>query len=482
MTRQTGFDITAASEVMATLALTTSLADLRQRLGRIVVGYTPDGTPVTAEQLDAAGSMAVILRDAIKPNLLQTLENTPVLVHTGPFGNIATGNSSVVADLIGIHTGDFLVTEAGFGADMGAERFFNIKCRNSGLRPGRRGGRRHGPGAEGALGQVQDRRRAARCRDDLLAENPDDVLAGADNLRKQIENVRLHGVPPVGRDQRVPDRPPQRARRDPRRSPTRWAPGRAVCTHFADGGRGAAELAEAVAEAADEPDEFRFLYPDEASLRQKIETVAPRVYGAAGVTYSAQAVQAARHLRAERVRPAPGLHRQDAPVDLVRPGAQGGADRLDAAGPGGPRLGRRRVRVPDLRRDAHDAGPVGQPGRGAHRHRRRRRDRGPVVTTGLRLPDGQAPPGRPRLILPGLPPADPRLESYRVHPGAVTAVELAAGDEITIIDAEGRQRGELTVLARGGEDFGELGTSADARGDGAAGHGGPAPSRRRRHR
>jgi len=133
--RQTGFDITAASEVMATLALCSSLADLRQRLGRIVVGYTPDGTPVTAEQLHGAGSMAVLLRDAVKPNLLQTLENTPVLVHTGPFGNIATGNSSVIADLIGIHTGDFLVTEAGFGADMGAERFFNIKCRASGLRP-----------------------------------------------------------------------------------------------------------------------------------------------------------------------------------------------------------------------------------------------------------------------------------------------------------------------------------------------------------
>src|SRR6476661_2489154 len=133
--RQTGFDITAASEVMATLGLSTSLQDLRARLGRIVVGYTSAGDPVTAEQLSAAGSMAVILRDAIKPNLLQTLENTPVLVHTGPFGNIATGNSSVVADLIGIHAGDYLITEAGFGADMGAERFFNIKCRASGLTP-----------------------------------------------------------------------------------------------------------------------------------------------------------------------------------------------------------------------------------------------------------------------------------------------------------------------------------------------------------
>ncbi len=133
--RQTGFDITAASEVMAILALATSLEDLRARLGRIVVGYTKTGEPVTAEQLHGAGSMAVIMRDAIKPNLLQTLENTPVIVHAGPFGNIAHGNSSIVADLIGIHGGDYLITEAGFGADMGAERFFNIKCRASGLVP-----------------------------------------------------------------------------------------------------------------------------------------------------------------------------------------------------------------------------------------------------------------------------------------------------------------------------------------------------------
>src|SRR5579871_2452375 len=133
--RQTGFDITAASEAMAVLALSTSLQDMRARLGRIVVGYTKTGEPVTAEQLKAGGAMTVIMKDAIRPNLLQTLENTPVLVHAGPFGNIAHGNSSVVADLIGIHSGDFLITEAGFGADMGAERFFNIKCRVSGLRP-----------------------------------------------------------------------------------------------------------------------------------------------------------------------------------------------------------------------------------------------------------------------------------------------------------------------------------------------------------
>src|SRR5918998_3359718 len=133
--RETGFDITAASEVMAILALATSLQDLRARLGRIVIGNDTEGNPITAEELKAAGSMAVIMREAIKPNLMQTIENTPALVHAGPFGNIATGNSSVVADLIGIHGGDFLVTEAGFGADMGAERFFNIKCRASGLTP-----------------------------------------------------------------------------------------------------------------------------------------------------------------------------------------------------------------------------------------------------------------------------------------------------------------------------------------------------------
>ena len=287
--RESGFDITAASEVMATLALTTSLADLRQRLGRIVVGYTPDGTPVTAEQLHAAGSMAVILRDAIKPNLLQTLENTPVLVHTGPFGNIATGNSSVVADLIGIHTGDYLVTEAGFGADMGAERFFNIKCRNSGLRPDAavvvatvRALKAH----SGKYKVIAGRPLPA----EMVAENPDDVLAGAANLRKQIENVRLHGIPPVVSISTFPTDYPseQRAIRE---VAAEMGVRSAVSTHFEDGGRGAAELAEAVAEAAAEPSEFRMLYPDSASLREKIETVAARVYGAAGVSYSAQAAK-----------------------------------------------------------------------------------------------------------------------------------------------------------------------------------------------
>jgi formate--tetrahydrofolate ligase len=285
--RQTGFDITAASEVMATLALCSSLADLRQRLGRIVVGYTPDGTPVTAEQLDGAGSMAVLLRDAVKPNLLQTLENTPVLVHTGPFGNIATGNSSVIADLIGIHTGDFLVTEAGFGADMGAERFFNIKCRASGLRP------------DAAVIVVTVRALKAHSGkykivagrplpEPMLAENPADVADGAANLRKQIDNIRLHGVSPVVAINAFPTDHLSEHQAITEIAGSQGARS-AVCTHFADGGAGAAELAEAVAEAAAEPSQFRFLYPDSASLRQKIETLATKVYGADGVDYTPHA-------------------------------------------------------------------------------------------------------------------------------------------------------------------------------------------------
>jgi formate--tetrahydrofolate ligase len=285
--RQTGFDITAASEVMALLALARSIDDMRERLGRIVVGYTATGEPVTAEQLQAAGSMAVILREAIKPNLLQTLENTPVLVHTGPFGNIATGNSSVVADLIGIRCGDFLVTEAGFGADMGAERFFNIKCRISGDSPDAavvvatvRALKAH----SGKFTVVAGRPLAA----DMLAENADDVLAGAANLRKQIENCRLHGVPAVVAINAFPtDHPSEHEaiREIARDSGARSA----VCTHFADGGRGATELAEAVTEAAEKPTRFATLYPDEASLREKIEIIAAKVYGADGVDYSALA-------------------------------------------------------------------------------------------------------------------------------------------------------------------------------------------------
>jgi formate--tetrahydrofolate ligase len=287
--RQTGFDITAASEVMAIFALARSVPEMRRRLGRVVVAYTNDGKPVTADDIGGAGAMAVIMRDALRPNLLQTLENTPVLVHAGPFGNIAHGNSSVVADLIGIHAGDFLITEAGFGADMGAERFFNIKCRASGLTP---------DAAVivctvRALKAHSGRHRVVAGRplpEAMLAENTDEVHEGGANLRKQIENIRLHGVSPVVAINAFPgDHPSEHAAIA--EIAASMGVRSAVCTHFADGGQGATELAYAVAEAADEPSDFRFLYPDSAPLREKIETVARKVYGADGVDYDMSAAR-----------------------------------------------------------------------------------------------------------------------------------------------------------------------------------------------
>jgi formate--tetrahydrofolate ligase len=284
VTRQSGFDITAASEVMAVLALATSLHDLRERLGRIVVGYTTSGEPVVAEQLHAAGSMAVMMRDAIMPNLLQTLEHTPVIVHAGPFGNIATGNSSVIGDLVGIHGGDYLLTEAGFGADMGAERFFNIKCRASGLVPDAavlvatvRALKLHSGKYRVVAGKPLP--------PEMLEENPGDVVAGASNLRKQIENVAVHGVSPVVAINSFPS--DHRSEHDAIRAIAEEVGARvAVCNHFAEGGAGATELAEAVVDACEQPSSFRFLYPLEAPLREKIETIATTIYGAAAVDYS----------------------------------------------------------------------------------------------------------------------------------------------------------------------------------------------------
>lgn len=282
--RQTGFDITAASEAMAVLALSTSLRDMRERLGRIVVGYTKQGDPVTAEQLKAAGAMAVMMKEALKPNLLQTLENTPVIVHAGPFGNIAHGNSSVVGDLIGIHSGDFLVTEAGFGADMGAERFFNIKCRVSGLKPDAA----VMVATVRALKSHSGKYRVVAGRplpEDMLKENPDDVVAGAANLRKQLENVRAHGVEPVVAINSMPSDFPSEHEAI-REVAASMGIKTAVCNHFSEGGRGATELAEAVAEVSSIPNGYAPLYPLTASLKEKIEAIATRIYGADGVDYT----------------------------------------------------------------------------------------------------------------------------------------------------------------------------------------------------
>jgi formate--tetrahydrofolate ligase len=287
--RRSGFDITAASEVMALLALASSFDDLRERLGRIVVGYTTDGDAVTAEQIGAAGAMAVILRDAVKPNLLQTLENTPALIHAGPFGNIATGNSSVIADKIGIHLCDYLITEAGFGADMGAERFFNIKCRVSGMTPDAavlvatvRALKAHSGRYKVVAGKPLPQA--------MLEENPKDVVAGLPNLLKQIENVKVHGVSPVVAINAFPgDFASEHA--VIREAAEAVGARVAVCTHFADGGAGAVELARAVIEACDDPTDFRFLYKDSESLKDKIFAVATSIYGASAVEYSDRAEQ-----------------------------------------------------------------------------------------------------------------------------------------------------------------------------------------------
>lgn len=286
--RETGFDITVASEVMAILALTTSLKDMRKRLGRIVVAMTHDKKPVTAEMLGAAGAMTVLMRDAIRPNLMQTIENTPALVHAGPFANVAHGNSSIIADLIGVKTSDYVLTESGFGADIGAEKFFNIKCRYSGIVPDAcvlvvtvRSLKAHSGKYKIVAGRPLPK--------ELLEKNVADVEAGASNLRKQIENVRLHGVTPVVAINAFDSDHPEEIECIKRIAIESGAMGAAVSRHWAEGGKGAVELAEMVVAAAAEPSEFKFLYDLNTPIKHKIETIATKIYGAADVSYTAKA-------------------------------------------------------------------------------------------------------------------------------------------------------------------------------------------------
>ena len=289
--RETEFVITVASEVMAVLALASDLQDLRARLGRMVLGTTRDGRPITADDLRVAGAMAALLVDAIKPNLLQTLEGGPAFVHCGPFANIAHGNNSVLADRIALATNEIVCTEAGFGADMGAEKFFDIKCRASGLRPDAavvvatiRALKMHGGVGRIVAGKPLDPA--------LLTENVDAVTAGGANLAKQIENVRLFNVPVVVAINSFPTDTPAEVAAVRAVSLAAGAREAVVADHWAKGGEGAENLASAVWAAAEEgaPD-FRFLYPDDASLTAKIEAIATQVYGAEGVDLSAQAAK-----------------------------------------------------------------------------------------------------------------------------------------------------------------------------------------------
>lgn len=286
--RQTQFDITVASEVMAILALTTGLHDLRRRLGRIVVAQTHDGTPVTADDLRAAGAMTVLLKEALKPNLLQTLEGSPALVHCGPFANIAHGSSSVLADLIGLHCADYVVTESGFGADIGFEKFCDIKCRVAGLAPDAvvlvatvRALKAHSGRYTITAGKPLDAR--------LSEENPEDVAAGAANLIAQVRIANLFGRPVVVAINRFPSDFPSEVEVIRQTALAAGAFDVVESFVFAEGGAGGYDLARAVMRACTMPGTFTPLYPLEMSLREKIERLATKVYGAARVEYTPEA-------------------------------------------------------------------------------------------------------------------------------------------------------------------------------------------------
>ncbi len=287
--RETGYDITVASEVMAILALTTSLKDLRERLARMVVGSSYDGKAVTAEDLKCAGSMAVLLKDAIKPNLLQTIEHTPCFVHAGPFANIAHGNSSVLADQIAIKLGDYIVTESGFGADCGAEKFMDIKCRYSGLKPDVvvivatvRALKMHGGVFEFIPGKGVD--------EELMNKpNVEGVKKGCENLEKMIENMKLFGTPVVVAINHFEADTQEEIDAIREKSIAAGAEDAVVSRVWLKGGEGGIELAEAVAKAADKPSDFKFLYPLDWTIKKKIETIATKIYGADGVNYLPEA-------------------------------------------------------------------------------------------------------------------------------------------------------------------------------------------------
>jgi len=288
--RESGFDITVASEVMAILALARDLKDLRERLGRIVVAFTFDKKPVTAEDLKCAGSMAVLLKDAIKPNLIQTLEHTPCFVHAGPFANIAHGNSSIVADLIAIKRAEYLVTESGFGADCGAEKFMDIKCRVSGMKPDAavivttvRALKMHG-----GLGKVVA---GKPLPEELTRENIPCLEKGSENLQKHIENIRIFGIPVVVAINHFTTDTEKEIETIRKIACDAGAEDAVISQVWAKGGEGGKDLAGAVARAAEKPSGFRYLYELHMPIKEKIETIARSIYGADGVDFAPAATQ-----------------------------------------------------------------------------------------------------------------------------------------------------------------------------------------------
>ncbi|HET9203807.1 MAG TPA: formate--tetrahydrofolate ligase [Acidimicrobiia bacterium] len=292
--RESGYDITVASELMAILALAdgadyaSALRNLRERVGRVVMGLTKDGAPITLEDLGVAGAVTVLMKDTLHPNLMQTLEGQPALVHAGPFGNIAHGNSSILADRMALHLGDYVITESGFAADMGMEKFFDIKCRVSGLKPDCvvmvatvRALKTHGGGPKVVAGRPLDPA--------YTEENLPLLRAGMANLAAHLEIVRKFGVPVVVAINRFPTDSEHELELVRHSAVEAGALAAVTTEHHARGGDGARDLAQAVVEASKEPSQFEFLYPLDRSIKEKIETIAKQIYRAGSVAYTPQA-------------------------------------------------------------------------------------------------------------------------------------------------------------------------------------------------
>ncbi len=289
--RQTGFDIAVASEVMAILALATDLADLRVRMGRILLAYTYDGKPVTTEDLQVAGAMTVLMKDALKPNLIQSLEGNPAIIHAGPFANIAHGNNSIVADRVALKLGDYTVTESGFAADMGAEKFLNITCRYGKFSPDCivitatvRALKMHGM-AWSEISKYTPKELAKY----LMDPHPEFLEKGIENLEKHIENMKKFGVPVVNTINRFAFDRDDEVATIKKRAEACGASASVPIEVWMHGGAGAEEAAQAVVDACEEPKNFKFLYPDDWSIKQKIEIIATEIYGADGVDYTPEA-------------------------------------------------------------------------------------------------------------------------------------------------------------------------------------------------
>ncbi len=285
---RSGYDITVASEIMAILALTTGLEDMRERLGAMVVATNKHGEAVTAEDLGVAGALTVLMKDAIKPNLMQTLEGTPAFVHAGPFANIAHGNSSILADQIALKLADYVITESGFGADIGMEKFFDIKCRYSGLIPQVvvlvatvRALKMHGGGPKVVAGKP--------LASEYTDENLDLLRKGLPNLERHIKNARKYGVNVVVAVNSFTTDTPAEVELIRKAAMDYGAMDSVVATHWADGGAGAVKLGEAVIKAAEKPSQFKYLYTLDLPIKTKIETIAKEIYGADGVDYSPEA-------------------------------------------------------------------------------------------------------------------------------------------------------------------------------------------------